>query len=534
MSDLDNSNDIFLDEDESQKDLEMKVNYSYPDNPDFEYVSFLERIDFEKEKLSDLQKNKGFIISASKSTKKEVKNPNGIFSQLYGQKLGDDNPYQDRYSCSCGNLKGSMNRGLICPACETQCKYIDDDFSMTGWIEIDKEYAVINPVMFKQLDGFFGRSKHVKDKKSKYGSVLRNILDFDPEIDRDGHIVGYKDKKGEPFYGIGMIEFKKRFDEILEYYYNKNKKKDVYEDIVKDKHLVFINSVPVFTTLLRPMDIVGESMYFERTNELYNIMAKQAKYINRNKRAMDRNLTPKNQQLYRFQSKYIELYDEIVEILSGKKGELRSLLAGRFNFSSRDVIKQNPYLRIDQVELPYVELVITLEQRIINILHRTYNISYQEAYNQWFKAVGTVDPIIVNILQDIIKSSPNGEGIPVIINRNPTINYGSILQMFCVGINFNYCMSVPLQVLVPLAADFDGDVLNVMHILNDTFLERSKEVFNPRNAMYISRNDGMLNEAILPQKDTLVNANTLNDLSLNKYTAEELNHIKKIKEKFIG
>lgn len=72
-----------------------------------------------------------------------------------------------------------------------------------------------------------------------------------------------------------------------------------------------------------------------------------------------------------------------------------------------------------------------------------------------------------------------------------------------------------------------------MHILNDTFLERSKEVFNPRNAMYISRNDGMLNEAILPQKDTLVNANTLNDLSLKKYSSEEIEHIKSIKEKFI-
>lgn len=73
----------------------------------------------------------------------------------------------------------------------------------------------------------------------------------------------------------------------------------------------------------------------------------------------------------------------------------------------------------------------------------------------------------------------------------------------------------------------------MMHILNDTFLERSKEVFNPRNAMYISRNDGMLNEAILPQKDTLVNANTLNDLSLKKYSSEEIEHIKSIKEKFI-
>ena len=410
----------YLFESVSPKDLDLKVKYSYPDNPDFDYVSFLERIDFEKEKIEDLQKNKGFIIQASKSTKKELKNPQGIFSSIYGQKLGDDNPYQDRYSCSCGALKGSMNRGLICPTCNTQCKFIDDDFSIFGWIEIDKEYAVMNPVMFKQLDGFFGRSKYIKDKKSKRGSVLRNILDFDPEIDKDGHIVGYKDKKGEPYYGIGMIEFRKRFDEILEFYYNKNHKKEVYDDIISDKHLIFINSVPVFTTLLRPMDIVGGSMYYEKTNELYNIMAKQAKYINRNKRSMDRNLTLKNQQLFRFQSKYMELYDEIVEILSGKKGELRTLVSGRFNFSSRNVIKQNPNLRIDQVELPYAELVITQEQRIINILHRTYNITYQEAYNQWFKAVGKVDPIIVNIIKDIIKSSCNGEGIPVIINRNPT------------------------------------------------------------------------------------------------------------------
>ena len=101
--------------------------------------------------------------------------------------------------------------------------------------------------------------------------------------------------------------------------------------------------------------------------------------------------------------------------------------------------------------------------------------------------------------------------------------------MFCVGINFNYCMSVPLQVLVPLAADFDGDVLNVMHLVNYSFFKGTNEVFNPRNAMYISRNDGMLNAIILPQKDTLVNANTLNDLTLGKYSDEELDHIAKIK-----
>lgn len=91
-------------------------------------------------------------------------------------------------------------------------------------------------------------------------------------------------------------------------------------------------------------------------------------------------------------------------------------------------------------------------------------------------------------------------------------------------------MSLSLQVLKPLAADFDGDTLNVMHIINGNFFERAYEVFNPRNAMYISRKDGMLNPEVLPQKDTLVNANTLNYLTLNDYTDEEIRHINKIKE----
>ena len=93
-------------------------------------------------------------------------------------------------------------------------------------------------------------------------------------------------------------------------------------------------------------------------------------------------------------------------------------------------------------------------------------------------------------------------------------------------------MSVPLQVLVPLNADFDGDVLNVMHIISDAFYERAREVFNPRNAMYISRNNGMLDSDVLPYKDSLVNANTMNDLTLHKYSSEELEHIKQIKAKF--
>lgn len=73
-----------------------------------------------------------------------------------------------------------------------------------------------------------------------------------------------------------------------------------------------------------------------------------------------------------------------------------------------------------------------------------------------------------------------------------------------------------------------------MHILNDAFFERTNEVFNPRNAMYISRNNGMLNNEVLPQKDTLVNINTLNDMTLKKYSDSEMNHIRQMKERFVS
>ena len=524
-------------EENSQNKLELKVNYSYPNSNEYEYVSYMERINFDEEKDEDLQKGKGFVISSPRATiKKDIKNPNGIFSEKFGQKLGDVNPFMDRYSCQCGALKSRINHGIECEKCHTICKYVDDDFSMFGWIELKQEYPIINPDIYKQLDSLFGKSKYDRNNKKKKGSKLKNIIEYDIIIDQDGNeSVQRIDDPNEPFYGIGMIEFHERFDEILEFYYGKNtKKKDVYDDIVADRDKIFINSIPVFTTHLRPMDINANSMYFEKCTGIYNMMVRLSAKINKTNTRFATTPKVKNQLLFNLQMKYIELYDEIVAILSGKKGQLRMLIGGRFNFSSRSVIKQDPMLRIDQLKLPYVELVITMEQQIINILHRTYNISYQDAYDKWYRSIATKDETVAQIIDTIIHSTrvgdgPEDYGIPIIFNRNPTINYGSILQMQCVGYNDDYTISVPLQILAPLAADFDGDTLNVFHILNQAFFERAYQVFNPRNAMYISRNDGLLNMAVLVQRDTLINANTLVGLSRNNYTEEELAEIKALK-----
>ena len=201
----------------------------------------------------------------------------------------------------------------------------------------------------------------------------------------------------------------------------------------------------------------------------------------------------------------------------------------RYNFSCRSVIRQDATLRVDQVKLPYVELVKCLQQPIINILVRNYNISPSEAYDWWYKSITKKDERIAQILDNLIHANP--EGLPVLINRNPTINYGSILQMFVVGYTDTLTMSVPLQVLKSLAADFDGDVLNILHIINRAFFERCNIVFNPRNAMYISRIDGKLNSDLIVQRDTLINANTFLHLGRKNYTEEQLKAIKETKER---
>lgn len=66
-----------------------------------------------------------------------------------------------------------------------------------------------------------------------------------------------------------------------------------------------------------------------------------------------------------------------------------------------------------------------------------------------------------------------------------------------------------------------GDVLNIMLIINREFFIRANEIFNPRNSMYISRNDGKFNDQVNHKKDTIINGNTLLHLGDHVYTEED-------------
>ena len=78
---------------------------------------------------------------------------------------------------------------------------------------------------------------------------------------------------------------------------------------------------------------------------------------------------------------------------------------------------------------------------------------YNDAYKLLHESMHHENPIILQIIEGIIQSSDRG--IPLLINRNPTISYGGILQVYCTGISKGYTMLLNLQILEGLAADFD-------------------------------------------------------------------------------
>lgn len=289
----------------------IKVNLQYPLNDKYDYTAGIERINFDTERKNDLVNNKGFIISDPSNIRKDIKDLNGIYSTKFGQALNDSDPYSNRYKCQCGNLKARIMHGITCPICNTKVKYIGDDFNYFGWMCLKDDYYIIHPNLFKSIEYFIGAVR------------FNNIIEIVDTKDQDGFEVEVPKPKDEPYHGIGMINFKEMFEEIMDFYLMKYPdKREYYDDIMNHRSMIFTQSIPVFTTHLRPFRIENNEFSFEGTNATYNMMTKLVSSINKDNLKMFRKSKPKNQLLYDLQKKFNALYKELDNIISKKKGSI--------------------------------------------------------------------------------------------------------------------------------------------------------------------------------------------------------------------
>ena len=145
-------------------------------------------------------------------------------------------------------------------------------------------------------------------------------------------------------------------------------------------------------------------------------------------------------------------------MLDKKDGWIKDqVLGGRMDFSARNVIVPDASLRAHQIKLPYLTFLELYKPEIINQLTKITGCSNTKAAEYWFYAHIHFEPLVYEVMNYLLKNTKGK--IRVLINRNPTIEFGSIVCMEVVEVKQCYddmTMSLPIQILSALNADFDG------------------------------------------------------------------------------
>lgn len=416
--------------------------------------------------------------------KKIVPQEGGIYSDVMGQ-LVDDEININEYSCSpnCRNLVGRIYEGQVCPICNQVVKNnFGADISRNGWINLDK-YKVIIPAAWKKLTSLIG------------ASVLDDIIAFNDNIDFQGNvIIGNPDKdKKHPYSRIGMIEFYRRFEEIIEYYGKLKKKPNEAKFLIHFKNRIWTSKITVISQHLRPAFInSSERMFkYDGINSCYSIIISNAAMIA--KSTITDRIMNINKSLYTIQKELEKLYGLILQKLDGKKKLMRRKIQGtKMSWSSRMVITANTGTTygIDHIVISYKAFFELYFFEIINCLKRGIVTQFfidKTIYEiiEWLDVLKysvEVNPIIYKIMKWLIDN--NKDGLWCLINRPPTMDLGSLQMLRVVDVipNARECnMRVPLTSLVAWNADFDGDTLSLYSIKEKCVADEFNAGFNPRN-----------------------------------------------------
>ena len=378
-------------------------------------------INWDEEFKKDMITKKGFIVKTRPFKKKlkdkdgniinrGAKEMDGIHSPRFGSDWTDENAFADRFSCECGHLIGRIFEGRRCPKCGKKVKFVDVDLSIFAWLKINNpEFTLIHPLLYRKLDSFFGKG------------VLAGITEFKMRMTLDGYYEqpDEVDLNKYPFFGIGMLDFKNRFMEILEYYKKKRKHKiEMYKEIVRNIDKIFTTSVPIYSSVLRQVFFTDEDYAYSKIDKRYNAMFGNIQKINEETDVNIMNIEKINKSLFKAQTNLNKAFDLIFTSLSEKEGLIRrNILGGRVNFSARNVIIPDSTLRSYEIRLPYVAFIELAKEDIINLLVKLDGVSYNVAVNQWFDAYRSFSPRIYSIMKYILKHSKHG--FKCLLNRNP-------------------------------------------------------------------------------------------------------------------
>jgi hypothetical protein len=354
----------------------------------------VETLDLDFECYYDLASGKGFRIrSAEAYDAKKRKIPDGLQSERWGTDFGDENAFQERYSCQCKKYIGKMYEGITCEQCGTEVAYTEPDVTLTGWIILDHGRKVISPIYNMKLSDALGKV----EGNAVLDRILRSPYRGKDEVDDGSYEMREKEileRKNHPFVGKGMTWFREHYLEVLDYYEKKKPAKAAaFHELRADKDKVFTSCIPVFSSILR-IELPGakdEKLFKMKVNTYFQSIIQSVNKIN--------SYDPEDAQsemvqiqidklLGSCQKEIEELFLAIFKLMDGKKGVIQSkVIGGRYDWCSRNIIiPSSAGLRADEIELPYIAALELFRYELCNMYCKLMNVNASEANNAWKRA----------------------------------------------------------------------------------------------------------------------------------------------------
>lgn len=380
---------------------------------------------------------------------------------LFSARIFGDIDSQEEYSCECGHQHGKFYEGSVCPKCNTEVKYVGLSIEKCGWIdlslnkynedgtiqEVGNGTHIIKYIAYSQLEKIIGR-----DNLKKIINVL-NVITVTGDIDTEGLDAIRSQSPEAKYWHIGIDEFYDKYTEVLNYYYNLKPEKytELYK-FLQNRDEVFTDKIPVIPIVLRPARRVAGGMKLDDINLKYQNILKNLGIL-RDPIIMK---IIRDTTVEEIQAEFMLLSEAILESIKGKNGIIRNQICGtRINFSARNIISPaKAGYKIDEIVLPYMTFIELYKFEIINTIKITENKTIKEAEAEWYNATLKYDEKIWKIMKKMVSENEVG----VLLNRNPTISYGSILYLRVADVKKDFSdmtMSIHNCILTCLAGDYD-------------------------------------------------------------------------------
>lgn len=417
-------------------------------------------------------------------------------SMLYTRYCGDSLAIVP--ACDCGNIRGGYNAGVKCPECMTVChSAADREIESLLWMRApDNVKPFVNPTVWIILS----------QRMRVSGCNLLQWL-----TDTQYQYVGRESSEYRKLIKAGVERgynyFHDNFDYIMSVYFcdgipmtewlnmaasgqiARPKNIDTVQFLVENRANIFTQYLPMPSKIGLVAESNDSGIYIDSATPLALDALHTIASINNSLTPL--NLRRKETRVVKALNLLGDFYKEFVaKTLSGKPGMMRKHIYGnRLHFTARNVITSisGPH-EYDELHVPWSTAVQLLDLHITNKLYKR-GFTPNQATEFIRRATRQHHPLMREIFDELLAEAPLG-GLPVVFQRNPSLARGSAQVLRITKIKddlLDNTISLSILILVGFNADFDGDEMNLMLILDQAMYEGLKVLCPHENIFDVTK-----------------------------------------------